>query len=153
MKLNFLKNKNSRLIIILLIIIVFFLLFWKLGLGAKLSNLVNKKDNESERELVVCNDDIIKRYEILKMPVENRVELIQKEIDVISKLNYHTDDVNCLYIMSQYYPEIYNYSAAMQYADMLSEKLTENKKLSKLFTDVFTPDEIKNYLSFRMLAN
>ena len=152
MKLNFLKNKKSRLIIILLIIIVFFLLFWKLGLGAKLSNLVNKKDNESERELVVCNDDIIKRYEILKLPVENRVELIQKEIDVISKLNYHIDDVNCLYIMSLYYPEVRNYSAGMQYADLLSDKLAVGDLLSKLFTNTYTPEQIKDYISFRLLA-
>ena len=152
MKLNFLKTKKSRLFLILLLLIVVMFVFWKLGLGSKLSNLVNNKGKEPEKELVVCSDDIIKRYEILKLPVENRVELIQKEIDVISKLNYHIDDVNCLYIMSQYYPVVYNYSAAMQYANLLSEKLVGDKKLSKLFTNVFTPDEIKNYLSFRMLA-
>lgn len=153
MKLNFLKNKKSRLIIILLIIIVFFLLFWKLGLGAKLSNLVSKKDNESEKELVVCNDDIIKRYEILKMPVENRVELIQKEIDKLAVLNNHIEDVNCLYILSLYYPEVMNYSAGVQYVDLLAKKISDGQKLSRLLTDSYTPEQIKDYISFRMLAN
>lgn len=112
----------------------------------------NADKEASTPAVTVCNDDMIERYNALMLPLEGREELMTAEIDKITDLNGYLDDVNCVYMLVQYYSDTGSYAQALQFVDFYRDRLEQGAQLSRSINSSYTPDELQNYIEFRLLA-
>lgn len=109
-------------------------------------------ESEDQAPKVVCDKKTVDRYIELDAPIDNADELAQVEIDSIMEKDGYIEDPTCLYVLAQYYSMIKSYPQAMQFTDLLEERLNEGQELSSSLIDPYTPQELRQYFEFRILT-